>query len=191
MARDLDSNVSTAIAAPSVSPVFFYEGEFSNGAGGIETVRLWNGYSNVTWSAQTWVAAGQVIGFAPVEEASDLRASEFAVSLSGDSASLLALNLGYARQGLSGRVWVGVVDANNAIVTDPYNSFTGRLDVPDIVDDGEQCSISVRYESRLIDADRPRLRRYTDQDQKIDYNTDEGMGLVASIQQMDVTWGRR
>lgn len=183
MARNLTASVISAITAPSVRPVVFYEGIFSSG-----TLRLWSGITSVTWNGQTWLGAGTLLSVAPVPEVSDIRAAGFSVSLTGSSA-LLALNLGAARQGLAGRVWIGCLDADGAILADPFKAFDGRLDVPDILDEGERCTISVKYESRLIDLDRARERRYTDGDQQAEFAGDLGFAFVPTIQDAVVLWG--
>lgn len=184
MARNLTSGVATALAAPIVRPVIFYEGQFATG-----TLRLWSGLGDFTWNGQTWTGAGQLIGIAPVEEVSDVRAVGFGVSLSAEASAILSLNLGAARQGLPGKVWLGVFDAAGALIADPYLTFSGRFDVPDIVYQGEQSTIQARYESRLIDLDRPRLRRYTDEDQRLDFPTDPGFEFVTLLQDKPVIWG--
>jgi hypothetical protein len=184
MARDLTAGVATAVAATTVRPVLFYEGEYSTGI-----LRLWSGLGSFSWNAQTWTGAGQMLGLAPVEELSDVRAVGFAVSLSADASALLSLNLGAARQGLLGKVWIGFFDSAGALIDDPYLAFQGRFDVPDILDAGEQATISARYESRLADLDRPRERRYTDEDQSLDYPTDPGFEFVTRLPDKQVIWG--
>lgn len=185
MGRDLTAGVATAVAAQLVRPVLFYEGEYASG-----TLRLWTGFGDFTWNAQTWNGAGNMLGIGPVEEVSEIRATSFYVSLSGDAAALLSANLGQARTGLPGKVWIGFFDAAGALIADPFLAFHGRFDVPDIVDEGARATIQARYESRLIDLDRPRLRRYTDEDHRLDFPSDQGFGYVVSLQDKEIFWGR-
>lgn len=185
MSRDLSAAFVTAIQAGTVRPVLFYEGEFSTGF-----LRLTSSAKDISWDGKTWVAAGLLLGIAPVEEASDIRAVSFTVSLTGDYAANLSIALGAVRQGLEGSVWLGVIDSAGSLIADPFKAFSGRLDVPDVLDEGAQCRIAVRYESRLIDLERPRERRYTHQDQQIDYGGDIGFVYVASLQDRKLMWGR-
>jgi hypothetical protein len=90
---------------------------------------------------------------------------------------------------LPGKVWIGFFDSAGALIADPYLAFQGRFDVPDILDAGEQATISARYESRLADLDRPRERRYTDEDQSLDYPTDPGFEFVTRLPDKQVIWG--
>lgn len=185
MGRDLTVGAAAAIAAEVVYPVAFYEGEYATG-----TVRLWSGVGPIDWDGKTWTGAGQMLGISSIEETSEIRASAFAVSLSGDVAALMQVNLAAARTGLPGRVWIGFFDSAGALVADPFMAFAGRFDVPDLVIGGARATIEVRYESRLIDLDRPRIRRYTHEDHQIDYPGDRGFEYVSSIQDKEVVWGR-
>jgi hypothetical protein len=64
------------------------------------------------------------------------------------------------------------------------------MDVMDITDDATTARISARYESRLIDLDRSRQRRYTPEDQTLNVPGDLGFEYVAGLQDMQIFWGR-
>ena len=74
-----------------------------------------------------------------------------AVSLSGVPLDLVQLAIAEARQGLPGRLWLGLLTETGEIIADPVQAFSGRLDVPEIADDANTCTITISYESRLID----------------------------------------
>jgi hypothetical protein len=60
------------------------------------------------------------------------------------------------------------------------------------IDEGaESSTMSVTAESRLIDLDVTRERRYTDADQKIDFPDDKGLEFIADIQDKEIIWGGR
>ena len=136
MARDLTTAVAAAIAAPSVRPAVFYEGVYTTG-----TLRLWSGIGPIEWNGHTWTGAGQMIGVAPITEVSDIRAVGFSVSLSGEASALISANLSAARQGLSGKVWLGVFESISYVslpgeagdyLSTPdsaANSITGDIDI--------------------------------------------------------------
>jgi len=42
----------------------------------------------------------------------------------------------------------------------------------------------------MIAFERPYVRRYTDEDQKIEHPTDKGFEFVAAIQDLELVWGR-
>lgn len=184
MSRALQAALLAAIQAGTVRPIVFYQGEFSTG-----TLRLWSGFGSITWNGQTWTGAGQLLTIQAATEVQGVQAVNFSVALNGLSASILSLNIGAARQGLAGTVWLGALDSSGNIVVDPAIVFKGRLDVPDVLDSGETCNISVSYESSLIDLNRPRIRRYTNGDQTISYPTDKGMEFIEQLQNATLAWG--
>lgn len=183
MARALTAGMATEVAAPKLRPVIFFEGEFTGGF-----LRLWSGIGTITWNAQSWSGAGQLMGISPVIETADVRAVPLTASLSGIPASILSLVLGQARQGKPGKVWLGAMDEAGAIIADPYLAFVGRLDVPQVEDNGETGTVAITYENRLIALERPRTRRWTHEDQQIDFPGDLGFEYAASLQDQQLLW---
>jgi len=181
--RDLATDQLAMIVAAAQRPVMFYEGEFSGG-----TLRLWTGVGTISWNSQTWTGAGNLLSVGEIQETTEIRASGTTVSLNGLNSSLIAVALAQCRQGLSGRVWLGGLDASGAVIADPFMAFEGRLDVPEISDEGETCNVSVSYEGRLILLERPKERRVTHEDQQIDYPGDLFREYIAGMQDKVVTW---
>lgn len=185
MARDLTASVITEITATSLRPFLLFEGEFASGY-----VRVWSGYGDLSWNTYTWTGVGDFGSVSAIEETTETRAAGVTVSLSGIPAAMISTALGSARQGKAGKIYIGVLDANGAVIADPYLAFQGRLDVPAIDEGGDTATISIAYESRLVDLERPRERRYTPEDLQIDYSDDRGFEYVASLQDVSINWGR-
>jgi hypothetical protein len=183
MARNLTSGMATEVAAAQLRPTIFYEGEFAGGF-----LRLWSGLGPIDWNGQTWTGAGNLMAVSPIVETADVRAAPMTCSLSGASPAILSLVLGQARQGKPGKVWFGGMDAAGAIIADPYLAFVGRLDVPQIEDTGETGTVTISYENRLIALERPRTRRWTHEDQQIDYPGDMALEYAASLQNQVLVW---
>ncbi len=183
MSRDLTSGMLAEITAAQLTLVMFCEAEFATG-----TLRLWSGIAPIDWDGQTWTGAGNLLSISEIKETGAIEASGITMQLSGMNQSVLSAALGQAQQGLPGKVWLGALDANNEIVEDPFLCFEGRLDVPDITDDGATCTVRVSYESRLIDLERARERRITHEDLQIDFPGDLGHEFVAGLQDKSVVW---
>lgn len=183
MSRTLAAGMLTAIQAASNRPVLFFEGVFSTG-----TVRFWTGYGSKSWDSQTWTGAGHLLGISPVEETTELKARKFSVACSGIPSSLVTHILTNTQQGLNGKVWLGALDSSEAVIADPFLAFWGRLDVPSIEDAGETCVVRITYESRLIRLQTPNERRYTHEDQQIDFAGDLGFEYVEDPQDKRIIW---
>jgi len=183
MARDLTAGVITQLQG---NPEFawLYEGEFASG-----WVRLWSGIGPLSWDGETWSGVGTLLGMSGADETTEVRAARLIISLSGVPSDLLAAALGDARSGKPGRVYLAFF-TGGSIVADPALHFEGRLDVPAIEDGPDTATISISYESELIDLERARERRYTPEDQSIDYPGDLGFAYVAALQDAQITWGR-
>jgi hypothetical protein len=82
------------------------------------------------------------------------------------------------------------MDAANAVITSPVTVFSGFMDTMLINDSSETATIQVNVENRLIEFERTRIRRYTAEDQKIDYPTDKGLEFVAEMSEKEIVWGR-
>jgi hypothetical protein len=186
MARALTAGMLAAMATGNLRPLILYEGEFAGG-----TVRLFSGHGSLVWNGNTFTGSGQMLRISAIQEVSALQAINFTISLNGELPALIQVALAQVRRGKSGSVWLGLLDSNNALIADPFLCFKGRADKPDIVPDPSHTVISVAYESRLIDASRRRERRYTSEDQQIDFPGDKGFDQVPSLQDTQFTWGRR
>jgi len=185
MSRRATQAVLEALEAQSLRPAFLFEGEFASG-----WVRVWTGDFDLTWEGQTWIGAGSLIGLGTLEDTSDIVASGTVVSLSGVPLDLISLAIAEARQGKPGRIWLALLTPEREIIADPLQAFSGRLDVPEISEDGASCTITLSYESRLIDLGTPRSWRYTHESQQALYPGDMGFEHVTAIQDRDITWGR-
>ena len=186
MSRDLTPDFAAALGARDLRPVIFYEGGFASGP-----LRLWSGLSAIDWAGQSWSGAGALLGLGSVEETGSVVASGTVVSLSGVPPDLGQLAIVEARQGLPGKLWLGLLTEAGTIIADPVLAFAGRLDVPEITDDVETCRITISYESRLIDLNTARSWRYTHESQKAIWPDDRGFEYVTAIQDQEIKWGRK
>ena len=185
MSRALSSEFAAALSARDLRPAIFFEGIFASGP-----LRLWSGLGEIGWAGQSWSGAGALLGLGAIEETSEVVAGGTSVSLSGIPLDLVQLAIEEARQGLPGRVWLGLLTEEGQIIADPVLAFAGRLDVPEITDDAESCRITISYESRLIDLNTARSWRYTHESQQALHPGDRGFEYVTAIQDREITWGR-
>ena len=182
MSRDLTTAAANAAADAVVRPALFVEGQFTSGY-----LRLWTGVGPITWQDQVWTGAGQLLTMSIIGETSDLRAVGLRVSLAG-MPNNLALVLAQARRRYMVKVWLAFFEADDDMIASPFLSFQGLLDVPDVDDSGETSTITISYESELIDLERSRVRRYTHEDQQLRAPGDRFFEYTASLQSKVVQW---
>ena len=136
------------------------------------------------------VYRGRSVAFyiSPIEETVEVAARGVNLALNGINSSLVSVALTESYQGRTAQVYFGVI-SSGAVVSDPYLVFDGRMDVMTIEDAGETASISLSAESRLIDLERARVRRFTDNDQQNQFSGDTSLRFVASLQDKEIAWG--
>jgi len=124
-------------------------------------------------------------------ESVDMTANGATVSLSGLNNTLVTLAKDEDYQGRELVIKLGAMDDSNDIVSSPVVMFSGFMDTMTLSEDGTTSSISINIENKLIQMDRARVRRFTDNDQRIDYPSDEGFSFVTKIQNKEIIWGKK
>lgn len=132
-----------------------------------------------------YIGAGSLIGISGLEEVGDLSAKSATISLSGVPTELVSLALQEPYQNRACRILFGVVD-----VTEVIEVFGGFMDTMDIEDSGDSSIITLTVESKLVQLERSKERRYTHESQQPRYSGDTFFSFVSDLQDKDVIWGR-
>lgn len=183
MSRILTPAVEAAFEAGHVRAVLLVSMEFDSG-----TLRLNNSPVALSWDGHAWLGAGTLGSIEPVKEAADLSAQGLAFRMSGVPTDTVASALGAHYQGRACRLWLAPLDAGHQVLADPVLVFAGRMDTMDI-ELGSTATITVTAESLLADWDRPRVRRYNAEDQRLYYPNDKGFEFVPSLVEKQIVWG--
>ena len=122
MARDLTAGMQTAVAAQTGTTAHLISLEFSGG-----TIRMATLPHDIVWDGETWEGIGGALGFEPIEEGSDLKANGIGLRMSGVDQTIIAALLGQNYRGRSVSVYRVKFDSDGAIVADPVEIFTGKL----------------------------------------------------------------
>ena len=178
MSRSLTSGMETAVTADLVRPIVLVQCAFDSG-----NLNLWNGIGNLTVDSVDYVGAGTLLQITQIAESAELSAN-------GVTDPLISKARDEDYQGRELKVLLGAMDASNGVVSDPVIVFSGFMDTMVLNDGGDTATIAVTVENRLIEFERSRVRRYTAEDQKIDYPNDKGLEFVAEIAEKEIVWGR-
>lgn len=183
MSRTLPTGFAALTEAKVFRPVFLVELQWPGG-----TIYVWNGYGTISWDGHTFTGTGHLGTISQIGESSDLAANGVTLQLSGIPSSLLVEALANDSQGRTAKIWLGALAKDGSFAADPYQIFEGVIDICPIEDAGETSTISVKLEKELIDR-RINNRRYTHEDQQIDYAGDLFFKYVAGLVDKEVTWG--
>lgn len=182
--RNLSTEMQAVSTAEVVRPIMFVECEFDSG-----DINLWNGVGSLSYGGKNYIGAGNLLAVEPVSESTDLRANGTSVTLSGLNNTLVGLAKDEDYQGRALTVKLGAMDESNDVIADPVIMFSGFMDTMMLTESGESSTITIDVENKLIQMDRSRVRRFTDNDQRIDYPDDDGFSFVTKIQDREIKWG--
>ena len=193
MSRTIDSGLLTALTGNSVQPFYAVELMFDTktitGVDGdpvnVGPLRLWTGLGNRTIGGETYTGTGSLLNIAAAEEVGDLSAKGMVLTLTGLASSIISIALQEPYQRRIAKVYLG-----EQSVTPVVEIFSGFMDTMQISDEPEASTIVLTIESKLVELERSRNWRYTDESHKARYSGDSFFSFVQSIQDQQVAWGR-
>lgn len=185
MSRDLTTAMQAVATADLVRPFFLVALNFDN-----NPLYMWTGNGDLIHSGTTYVGAGDLLKISSFEEKSDLGAVGATITLNGCKTSLVQKARDEDYQGRTANIILGAFDASGSIISDPVTMFTGYMDIMSINEGADYSDITVTLESKILQLERTKERRYTDEDQKIDFPNDRGFEFVTAIQDKEIVWGK-
>jgi hypothetical protein len=186
MSRNLTTAMKTALAGVVVRPVLLVQQEFRG-----TTINIWTGLGPLVWDGKTWLGVGDLLAVSELEENSDVSAKGMTISLKGVKSSDISLALAGMARNKPGKIWLALLDASGSVIANPKIMFSGKLDTCTVEDGADTCTISIALESELIDLERPREVRLTDQEQQKRFPGDRGLENIAALQDANIPWGAR
>ena len=187
MARNLHSDFNTAVQTDEIHPIMLAKINTSGG-----DVLAWTGNGTLTYDSDDYIGTGTFLGVSQVSERTDLSANGVTFSLSVVPSALISTALGQVQHGRSCQLWMALLNTSTgALISNPYELFAGFSDVTVVTEQAETSTISIQAENRLVDLERPRIRRYTDEDQKSDTANvlDVGFEFVPGLQDKVIQFG--
>jgi hypothetical protein len=197
MSRTIDSGLLSALTGNSVKPFYAVELLFDvktttdvNGDPiDLGPMRMWTGLGNRTINVggtnQVFTGVGALLNIAAAEEVGDLSAKGMVLTLTGLNSSIISLALQEPYQRRRAKVYLGEQGVNPVV-----EIFSGFMDTMQISDDPESSTVVLTIESKLVELERSRNWRYTDESHKARYSGDSFFSFVQSIQDQQVAWGR-
>jgi len=208
MSRSLTDGILSVLSAAEIQPFFAVELFFDT-----TTLRMWTGLGDLVIEGTVYTGTGQLLQLSEISETAEIAATGANLTLSGIPSELLSLALSEPYQGRLCKIYFGAIDANRVYLTDEAGDyilaedtsridisagdpdgivevFSGYMDQMNIEEGPETSTIAMSVESKLIDLERSRIRRYTDQSQKARYPNDRGFEFVEDLQDKQFNWGR-
>jgi len=187
MSRGFPANVATALAQQHVAIVTFAKLEFPSG-----TLYVHNSLGTYTWDSQDWLGVGDLGSISQVEEGIDVSPYAITLTLSGLDATIssAALTEDYFMRPVT--VYMGVLDADDALIADPTQIWAGFMDQMNVslgADGGD--AIQLIAESELSRFDVSRNLMYTNAAQQERYSGDLFFSHIHKVEGAKFNWGAR
>lgn len=180
MPRVIPTPLLTALSQKEIQPFYAVEIKLDSG-----DVRLWTGLGDKVIEGETYTGAGNLLNIDGLEEAADLGAKNAELTLSGVPPELISLALQEPYQRRRVKVMFGEQSVPDVVVV-----FSGFANTLDILDEADSSAIKMTVESRLVELERARIRRYTQEDHSSRHPNDTFFSLVADLQDQQVSWFR-
>ena len=181
MARALTVGMQAAVVAKEIRPFLMFRANFDSGA-----LNLWTGYGALLVDGITHTGSGDLITVSAIRETMALEAIGASFVVNGGPQELLSIAYNEDYQDRPISLYLGMFDADWAIISDPYLLFEGRMDVMILDDDNDKAQIELKAENVLIDLTKPLVFSYTPGDQALFYPGDTGFNLVTSLQDREL-----
>jgi hypothetical protein len=146
---------------------------------------MWSGIGDLELNNKTYVGVGELLQISELRESSDIAAYGATLTLSGIDPDTIHLALEEPYQGRKAVVRFGVIQSGSYSTAVTY---TGEMDQMNISYTPDSVSISLEVESRLVDLQRARIRRYTDADHRSRYENDISFSFVTRLQNESLEW---
>lgn len=183
--RGLSDTVISEIESDIIYPVLFLEFNFSDGP-----ERYWTGYHDIQMRGVTFVGSGDLIEVSPIKETTEVKANNVSFTVEGIETENIDRSLRKEYQNRRCRAWLGFMDENDRLIDQPDIIYVGRQDVMEISETADGTTIKMNTENRLIQLNKSNGRRYTNEDQKMDYPDDDGLEFVADLQDKAIHFGK-
>jgi GH24 family phage-related lysozyme (muramidase) len=184
------SGISTTYVSSSVSLIQPYLAAYMDFSG--SAVRLWTGTHNQAFNDDfgngTYNGVGTLGTISTVTEATEVAAKGMDLTLSGIPTEYVSLALSNNYRGREVAVYL-ILYNTGMTAYEQVTLFRGRMDQMTIQEAKDLSSIVIKCENRLIDLNRQKDIRYTDEAQQIISPGDKGLEFVSSMADKSIYWG--
>ena len=186
MSRGFSSAINTALQSSTVRLVTFADLDFASG-----NLYVHDGLGTYTWGGNNWLGVGDFGGISSVEEGTEVSPYSLNLTLSGLDAGLVATALTENYFMRNVKVYLGLLDANDALIETPNQIWSGFMDVMSITAGASGGdSISLTCESELGKFDRSSNLKYTHANQQKKDSTDLFFEFLKDIEGVKISWGK-
>jgi len=183
MSRSLNQSIIDVLTQENLTPVIFVYLDFATDPVYVNSTVL-----SIPWNSEVWVGVNGIGDVTNISESSELSAAQVSFTLTGIPRDLITVATDQDYQGRDVTIYFGVLDSNHDLDGSPSTVWKGRIDTMSI-ELGQFATVTVTAENRLADWQRPRIRRYSHQDQQLRFPGDLGFEFINTMADVELKWG--
>lgn len=183
MSRGLTSAAQAAAVCETPLYTVAAKLEFPSG-----DVRINGSPADLIIDGESYVGVGGLGSISAVQETSELRTYDMALGLSGVPADAVSLALTEEFHGAPGTIWAVLLDRTTyQPIADPIVIFRGTVDQMQ-VELGQTGTVTVTLQDFMSDWERPKIRRWSLEDQQLRDPTDTAFRFLAASTEKQIVW---
>ena len=145
--------------------------------------------SSVSGSSVTYSASDFILGISNHTEETDITKSSVSISLSGADQTFISVVLNENVINDSVDIFRGFLDDSNALISDPFLLYRGKIDSFDISETDKESIVGLQIVSNWADFAKKNGRKTNNTSQQRFFSGDVGMDFASQTVQ-DIKWGR-
>ena len=183
MARGLTTAVNNELATDKLNPITLVYINVGTG------FRFTDHYKDVTFDGNTYSASSLFLKVSEVTESSQVDVANITIDFTGADQTIVSLFLSNSYMEKEAEVYKGFLDANQAVIADPFLLFKGRIESFALEEDSTSSTLSISIASHWSDFERIQGRKTNTSSQELYFSGDVGFDY-ASQSVSDIKWGR-
>lgn len=187
MTRSLTSAVKTELATNDIRPVHLITIGFATPVN--LTDCSFSLTSSVSGSSVTYNASDFILGISNHTEETDITKSSVSLNLSGADQTFISTVLSENVVNDSVDIFRGFLDDSNALISDPFLLYRGKIDSFDIAETDKDSQVNLSIVSNWADFEKKNGRKTNNTSQQRFFSGDVGMDFASQTVQ-DIKWGR-
>lgn len=183
MARGLTTAVNNELATDKLNPVTLLYLNVGSG------YRFTDHYKDITFDSNTYTASSLLLGVTSTSESSEITVSNLTLKFTGADQTIISLFLNNQYLEREVEVYKGFLDANQAVIADPFLLFKGRVESFGINETLDSSDVDIVVTSHWSDFEKLEGRKTNTNSQQLHFVNDKGFEFASQTTQ-DIKWGR-
>ena len=187
MTRSLSTAVKNHLATNELKPVHLITIGFGTPQNITDCVHDLT--SSISGSSVTYSSSKFLVSYPEVSEETDISKSSISIALSGADQTYISIVLAENVVNDSVTIYRAFLDANNAIIADPFLLYKGTIETYSINETEDSSALILNVVSHWADFEKKSGRKTNNTSQQRFFSTDKGMEF-SSETVLDIKWGR-